>query len=145
MAGVAGARTATVGHFADKRRGGDARSSRQSFEKLTSVIRLVRAELHLMEAAPAAGRRFAFSWDEIRRSWSAGAGFKGPQEDDEVVSRFSLTRPASGPSYWSSPAASTASDRFLNSRLPTHWPSLNVYTSNRRSSYWIPLPRPRAE
>jgi [ribosomal protein S5]-alanine N-acetyltransferase len=32
-------------------RGGDARSSRQSCEKLTSVIRLVRAELHLMEAA----------------------------------------------------------------------------------------------
>ena len=32
-------------------RGGDARWSRQSCEKLTSVIRLVRAELHLMEAA----------------------------------------------------------------------------------------------
>ena len=32
-------------------RGGDARSSRRSCEKLTSVIHLVRAELHLMEAA----------------------------------------------------------------------------------------------
>src|SRR5215203_3537303 len=32
-------------------RGGDARSSRQPCEKLTALICLVRAELHLMEAA----------------------------------------------------------------------------------------------
>ena len=32
-------------------RGGDARSSGQSCEKLTSVIHLVRAELHLMEVS----------------------------------------------------------------------------------------------